>query len=446
MADRPYRADRPDRIEVPGSVKDIIRLLEKHGYEAYAVGGCVRDSLLGRTPADWDITTSARPEQVKSIFYKTVDTGIRHGTITVILKGMGYEVTTFRTGDGHFAGKLEDDLAFRDFSINAMACTGAGEIIDCFGGLEDLQAGWIRGVLDPAARFREDPLRCMRAVRFSAQLGYQIDSATQDAIRECVPLMDRVSPERIRTELVKLLMSDRPGCVRMLYETGITGIFLPEFDRAQTCGQHTPYHCYTVGEHIVRVLEAVCRLTEGKADLSLRMAALLHDLAKPVCKTTEPDGRNHFKGHPGKGADLAGQIMKRLKFDNASTEKVCRLIRWHDIRLKPDERLIRRTMNLVGPDLFDEYLLLQRADLEGKALWIREAESPIHLQVKACADQIRERGDCVTIAMLDVSGGDLIRAGMKPGKEIGQKLAAMLDHVLDYPEDNHKEILMKLFA
>lgn len=438
-------ADRPDRIEVPGSVKDIIRLLEKHGFEAYAVGGCVRDSLLGRVPADWDITTSAHPDQVKSIFYKTVDTGIKHGTVTVILKGTGYEVTTFRTGDGRFAEKLEDDLAFRDFTINAMACTGTGEVIDCFAGFEDLQKGCIRGVLDPEARFREDPLRCMRAVRFSAQLGYQIDPDTFDAVSKCVSMMGGVSPERIRTELAKLLMSDRPGYIRLLYQAGITGIFLPEFDQAQVCEQHTPYHCYTVGEHTVRVLEAVCQLTEGKADLSLRMAALLHDLAKPSCKTTEPGGRNHFKGHPAKGADMAVQIMKRLKFDNTSTEKVYRLIRWHDIRLKADERLIRRAMNLVGPDLFEEYLLLQRADLEGKAEWIREAEAPIHQQVKACADLIRERGDCVTVAMLDVSGGDLIRAGMKPGKEIGVKLAAMLDHVLDYPEHNHKEILMKLF-
>lgn len=247
------------RLQLPAAVNMIIDVLQAHGYEGFAVGGCVRDSVLNRTPDDWDITTSATPYQVKELFSKTVDTGLQHGTVTVMVHGVGYEVTTYRI-DGEyedarhpkevqFTSNLTEDLKRRDFTINAMAYSKDRGLIDEFGGMNDLQRKIIRCVGDPWQRFGEDALRILRAVRFAAQLGFEIEENTKKAIVELAPTLSKISAERIQTETVKLLMSDRPEMWRSVYDLGITRIIMPEFDAIMETPQNTPHHMYNVGEH-----------------------------------------------------------------------------------------------------------------------------------------------------------------------------------------------------
>ena len=273
-------------LEIPKNAETILHILEKAGYEAYVVGGCVRDSILGRSPDDWDITTSAKPEQVKALFHRTVDTGLQHGTVTVLMEKEGYEVTTYRVDgeyeDGRhpkevtFTASLKEDLKRRDFTINAMAYNPSSGLVDLFGGLEDIERKIIRCVGDPLERFTEDALRIMRAVRFSAQLGFAIEEETRKALKVLAPNLKHVSAERIQVELVKLLMSPHPDYLRVAYEAGITAEFLPEFDACMTTSQNTPHHCYTVGEHI---LHSLCHV---RADKVLRITMLLHDIGKSI--------------------------------------------------------------------------------------------------------------------------------------------------------------------
>ena len=321
--------DKNAKISLPAKVARILNTLGEHGYEAYAVGGCVRDSLLGRMPQDWDITTSARPEQVKALFRHTIDTGIQHGTVTVMLDHEGFEVTTYRI-DGEyedarhpkevaFTANLLEDLKRRDFTINAMAYNEVTGLVDAFDGIGDLERGVIRCVGNAMERFSEDALRMLRAVRFAAQLGFSIERETQEAIAGLAGNIKKVSAERIQVELVKLLTSPNPGELKVAYRTGLTAVFLPEFDMMMETPQNNPHHCYSVGEHTLKAIEAV------PADKVLRLTMLLHDIAKPACKTTDKKGVDHFYGHPVRGSEMARGILRRLKFDNDTTDRVCRL-------------------------------------------------------------------------------------------------------------------------
>ncbi len=312
------------QIELPEKVKLIIHTLTAAGFEAYAVGGCIRDSLLGRIPQDWDITTSAFPEQVKALFRKTIDTGIKHGTVTVLMDREGFEVTTYRI-DGEyedarhpkeviFTRNLTEDLKRRDFTINAMAYNESNGLVDAFDGAGDLKRRVIRCVGNPRERFTEDALRMLRAVRFGAQLGFSIEEHTKAAIGELAPSLKRISAERIQTELVKLLVSDHPEEVRTLYETGISREIFPWLDEMMNTKQNNPHHCYTVGEHMLVTLKNV------PADKVLRLTMLFHDMAKPRCLTVDEAGIYHFKGHPQEGARMAGEVMRQLKFDNDTME------------------------------------------------------------------------------------------------------------------------------
>ena len=290
------------KIQLPEKVSSIIKALEEAGYEAYAVGGCVRDSVLGRNPQDWDITTSAKPQEVKRLFSHTIDTGIQHGTVTVMLEREGFEVTTYRI-DGEYedarhpkevtyTSNLLEDLKRRDFTINAMAYNESHGLVDAFDGIGDLERKCIRCVGNPKERFMEDALRMLRALRFGAQLGFSVEENTFQAIRELSPTIGKISAERIQTELVKLLTSPNPQEMRKVYESGIADVVLPEFSRLMETTQENPHHCYTVREHTLRVLENVPN------DKVLRLAALFHDIAKPVCKTVDEKGVAHFYGHP----------------------------------------------------------------------------------------------------------------------------------------------------
>lgn len=434
------------QLTIPTPAEKILQTLDGHGYEAYVVGGCVRDSVLGRDPHDWDITTSASPEQVKELFARTIDTGIQHGTVTVMIDREGYEVTTYRIDgeyeDGRhpkevcFTSSLEEDLKRRDFTMNAMAYNPSKGLVDLFGGMDDMKNHVIRCVGDPMERFQEDALRIMRAVRFSAQLGFAIDDSTRQAITALAPNLKYVSAERIQAELVKLLTSPHPDYFRVAYETGITREFLPEFDACMETEQNTPHHCYTVGEHILHSTLNV------PADKVLRLTMLFHDIAKPLMKTTDENGCDHFKKHAEKGETLAKGILRRLKFDNDTIDKVTRLVRWHDERPEPSMKAVRRAVNRIGEDIFPMYLVVRKADLLAQSTYRREEKLEHLMKVEECYNQIREEAQCVSMKSLAVSGRDLIQAGFKPGPEMGQLLNRMLDHVLEVPEDNTKEKLM----
>lgn len=433
-------------FEIPQKVEIIINTLEEAGFEAYAVGGCVRDALLGRTPNDWDITTSAKPEQVKVLFHRTVDTGIAHGTVTVLLEKDGFEVTTYRVDgeyeDGRhpkevtFTASLEEDLKRRDFTINAMAYNPKKGLVDLFEGQKDLEDKVIRCVGDPLERFTEDALRIMRAVRFSAQLGFSLEENTRKALSVLAPNLKHVSAERIQVELVKLLVSPHPDYLRTAYEAGITKEFLPEFDRCMETTQNTPHHCYSVGEHILHSLLYV------KEDKVLRLTMLLHDIGKPVVRTTDKNGRDHFKMHAPEGEKMAKGILRRLKFDNDTIGKVCRLIRWHDLRPTPEMADVRKAMNVIGEDIFPMWMEVQYADNQAKSDYRRLEKEARQAGVRKSWEVITREEQCVSLKKLAVTGSDLIAAGMKPGKEIGNTLNALLELVLENPEKNTKQTLL----
>ena len=294
----------------------------------------------------------------------------------------------------------------------------------------------IRCVGDPMERFQEDALRIMRAVRFSAQLGFAIDDSTRQAITALAPNLKYVSAERIQAELVKLLTSPHPDYFRVAYETGITREFLPEFDACMETEQNTPHHCYTVGEHILHSTLNV------PADKVLRLTMLFHDIAKPLMKTTDENGCDHFKKHAEKGETVVKGILRRLKFDNDTIDKVTRLVRWHDERPEPSMKAVRRAVNRIGEDIFPMYLVVRKADLLAQSTYRREEKLEHLMKIEECYNQIREEAQCVSMKSLAVSGRDLIQAGFKPGPEMGQLLNRMLDHVLEVPEDNTKEKLM----
>ena len=437
-------------IKLPKHVKYIIETLEQNGYEAYAVGGCVRDSILGREPNDWDITTSADPYEVKKLFSHTIDTGLQHGTVTIMLEHVGYEVTTYRIDGDYedsrhpkevtFTKSLEEDLKRRDFTVNAMAYKDRDGLIDLFHGMDDIQKKVIRCVGNAEERFTEDALRIMRAVRFSAQFGYEIELETKKAIVKLAPNLKNISAERIREELIKLLVSEHPEYIRIAYETGITAQILPELDVCMETKQNTPHHMYTVGEHIIH------SLTNVPGDKVLRLAMLMHDIGKPYCITTDEAGRDHFKGHAEKSAEMAAVIMHRLKFDNDTLNRVKRLAKYHDwaISLSPPikKATVRSMISRIGEDLFPDLFTIGDADLLAQSDYFKAEKEEKQQLLKEMYREIMEQGDCLSIKNLAVSGNDLIGHGMKPGKELGQVLQKMLEDVLKHPSSNNKEYLL----
>ena len=438
-------------INLPEKVKYIIDTITEAGYEAYAVGGCIRDSILGREPNDWDITTSARPEQIKELFRRTVDTGIAHGTVTVMLDKEGFEVTTYRI-DGEyedhrhpreviFTSQLVEDLRRRDFTINAMAYNETAGLVDAFNGMGDIKQKVIRCVGCAKDRFTEDALRILRAIRFSAQLGYTIEKETGEAIRELAASLSAISAERIQTELVKLLISPHPDYLRQAYDMGVTAVILPELDYCMTTSQNHPHHCYTVGEHILHSLEHV------PAQKDVRLAMLLHDIGKPRTLEADQDGITHFYGHPAVSAKMAEMILKRLKFDNDTIATVCRLVEFHDYgnNVKPAAATVRRAINQIGEDIFPKFLLVKRADIMAQSDYQRSEKLELVEAWDKKYQDILAGQQCVSLKDLAVSGRDLIAAGMTPGREMGEMLQRMLQHVLDVPEDNTMEKLFEIF-
>ena len=434
-------------IHLPDNVHKIIATLQAHGHEAYAVGGCVRDSILGRTPGDWDITTSAMPEETKALFDKTFDTGIEHGTVTVLLGKVGYEVTTYRIDGKYedsrhpsevtFTRNLRDDLLRRDFTINAMAYNEKDGLIDIFGGLNDLNAKTIRCVGNAKERFSEDALRILRGIRFAAQLGFQIEEETRQGMSELAPTLQNISAERIQVELIKMITSDRPELLREAYLLGLTKVFLPEFDEIMCTTQETPHHMYTVGEHTLHAMMNV------RTDKILRLTMLLHDMGKPALKTIDEKGPAHFKKHAIERERIAKTVLKRLKFDNDTLNKVAKLVFYHDYRMPATAKNVRRAMNIIGEDLFPYYMEVRRADVMAQSMYLRDEKIQNLDEIEKKYGDIISAGQCVSLKDLAVTGRDLIAAGITPGKEIGEKLNQLLDIVIDDPSLNTKETLLK---
>ena len=436
------------KINLPEKVSRIIHTLQANGYEAYAVGGCVRDSILGREPDDWDITTSATPLETKALFARTFDTGIEHGTITVLIDKDAFEVTTYRV-DGKYEDSrhpsevtftrcLQEDLLRRDFTINAMAYNDEEGLVDIFGGIEDLNNKTIRCVGNAEARFGEDALRILRAVRFAAQLGFEIEEETREGIVKLAPTLANISAERIQVELIKMLVSPNPSLFRTAYELGITKVILPEFDEMMKTEQETPHHIYSVGEHTLKAIETI------RPDKVLRLTMLFHDIAKPMMKTIDANGVAHFKMHDVEGVEMTKSILRRLKFDNDTLGKVTKLVQYHGYRIPAEPKRVRKAMNKIGEDLFPYYLTVRTADTMAQSEYMREEKLQNIRDMEKCYQEILEKQECVSLKDLAISGSDLIADGMKPGKEIGYVLNSLLEKVIENPELNTRETLLEL--
>lgn len=434
------------KILLPEKVNMIIHTIQAAGFEAYAVGGCVRDSILGRLPDDWDITTSAKPEDIKKIFKRTIDTGIEHGTVTVMLDKEGFEVTTYRI-DGEyedsrhpkevtFTSNLREDLRRRDFTINAMAYNDEVGLVDIFEGISDIEKKVIRCVGDAKERFTEDALRMMRAVRFSAQLGYSIADSTKEAIKELSANLQKISAERIQVELVKLVTSDNPDYLKIAYETGITAQVLPEFDLCMETKQNNPHHMYSVGEHTLHAMKNV------EKDKVLRLAMLFHDMGKPKAIITDEKGIHHFHGHNEISSEITRNVLRRLRFDNDTIYKTEKLVFYHDYRPALTDKAVRRFVTKIGKELFPMYLLVQRADTLAQSDYKREEKLYNIEKAEEIYKGILEREECLSLKDLAVTGKDLIDLGIKPGKEIGEILNDLLEQVIENPKLNKKEILL----
>ena len=444
------------QITLPEKVKHIIEVLNGAGYEAYAVGGCVRDCLLGRIPKDFDITTSAKPLEVKKLFRRTVDTGIQHGTVTVMLGDDAYEVTTYRIDCEYedmrhpkeviFTDRLVEDLKRRDFTINAMAYSDKTGLIDEFDGIACIESKTIKAVGNAHDRMSEDALRILRALRFSAELGYTIDGELVDAIKELAPNLSKISAERICVELIKLLMSDNPDKIRDAYRLGVTKIIMPEFDLCMETEQNNPHHLYSVGEHTIQALLEVNKLKNEfteRENRYLKLAVLFHDFGKPKAKTTDEEtGLDHFKRHPEYSEEIAVSVMRRLKLDNDTIDNVKSLVRWHDYRPKLTGPATRRLIVLVGRDRVYMQCAVRTADTLSQSMYEREEKLEYVSQLKKKYDEIISDGDCLEIKELKVSGKDLIELGVSPGPKLGEILKELLEDVLNEPSHNDKEYLI----
>lgn len=435
---------------IPNDVKIILNTFKDNGYEAYIVGGSVRDSIIGTClPKDYDITTNALPEEIIKLFDKTVPTGIKHGTVTVMINGEGYEVTTYRI-DGEyldnrrpecvtFVSSLKEDLARRDFTINALAFNDDKGIVDYFNGTKDLDDKIIRAVGEPSKRFKEDALRMLRAIRFSAKLSFDIEEKTLDAIKTNAHLILNVSNERIRDELCKILLSNNTTkALKLLEESNLLKFILPELQVTVGFNQQNPHHDKDIFKHTLAVIE------KCPQEVNLRVAGLLHDIAKPTCFSIDMEGIGHFYGHDKKGVIISEQILRRLKFDNESINEITILVGEHmNILSKPTDTSVKRLINRVGVDLINDLFVLQKADALGSRFPEIRLNQINRVEEKAIA--ILKSKVPLSIKDLEVNGKDLMREfSIKPGKDIGNKLKFLLEKVLENPELNTKEKLLAI--
>lgn len=428
---------------IPENVKEILRRLESAGYEAWCVGGAVRDSLLGREPGDWDVTTNALPETVLTLFApRAIPTGLQHGTVTVG-GGRGVEVTTYRR-DGEyldnrhpsevlFTGSLKEDLARRDYTMNAIAMDLRGEISDPWEGRRDLAAGLIRAVGEPSARFHEDGLRIMRGLRFASRFGFTIEPATCAAIHGCAPLLKNIAAERLYVEMTGILCGDHAADILLEYPD-VFGVFLPEILPCVGFDQRSRYHCFDVWEHTARAVEAV------PTEPILRWTMLLHDLGKPETFTVGEDGAGHFYGHGKASLRIAEEVTRRLRFDNRSRKLIMTLVERHDIDLALSPRSIRRNLCRYGEEMLRYLLRVKRADNLAQAEEFRGRQELIS-QWETMLDMEILSGNCFSLKQLAVKGDDLVALGAK-GKTVGEILERILELVIEEKLPNDRAVIL----
>lgn len=457
------------KIDLPEEVEYVIDEIMSAGYEAYLVGGCVRDFIMGVIPKDYDVTTDATPDEVHRVFdnmdVHIIDTGIKQGTVTVIRNHVPVEVTTYRTestysdnrhpDDVRFSKSLTDDLSRRDFTMNAIAWnplrgknaevvqmtevdrtgTNDGSFVDVFNGIDDIKNNVIQCVGNPRDRFSEDALRIMRALRFASTLDFEIEGETAKAIFDLKDNLNNISRERIQKELEGLICGS--AAERILREyANVIAVIIPEIVPMIGLDQCTPYHIYDVWEHSIRVVSGV------PGEPVLRLAALFHDIGKPPCFFKDEDGVGHFYGHPEVSAEMAGSIMRRLRFDNETRNKVLTLVRWHDLRPEATEKSVRKALVKVGAELFDEWIAIKRADNLAQAPEITERQDYIS-EIEEIGHRLIEAEGTMSLKTLNISGKDLMELGVREGPEIGRILNELLADVLEERLTNEKTILIE---
>ena len=435
-------------VKLSKGAKKVIETLKSHGFSAYAVGGAVRDALLGKIPYDFDITTDATPIEVKSLFDKVIETGIAHGTVTVMIDGEPLEVTTFRA-DGEYVDNrkpktvtlvknVADDLARRDFTVNALCYNDEEGILDLFSGIDDLNNKIIRAIGNPEERFTEDALRVLRAVRFSVQLGFKIEENTLSAIRKCAPLVQNLSVERITAELDKILMSPAADrALSLMFDTGILDFIMKDMAECYRAPQNIKWHIYDVGNHTAQVVKNTPEI------IHLRYAALMHDWGKPHTRGVNDEGEDTFRNHAKVSEELADNFTKKYKFSNERRDKILRLVKYHDIEILPEKKYVKRAINKVGDDIFCDLIALKRADCLSQNLELTKSRLPYIDTLDALYAEIKENKEVFSVKNLAIDGNDLIELGAS-GKKIGEILNTLLDVVMDDATKNEKEILIEI--
>lgn len=437
------------KIEIPSGANEIIRTLQNNGYEAFLVGGSVRDSILGRPIHDYDITTSATPDEMMEVFKdkRIIETGLQHGTITIVIDGEPYEVTTYRIDGNYsdsrrpdkvtFTKSLEEDLKRRDFTINAMAYNDEVGLVDPFNGMEDIEYYKIRCVGRAEDRFSEDALRILRAIRFASQLGFVLEPDTDWNISKMYKNLENISIERINSEFCKIAASS-DFCVQMVLYHEVFSLFIPEIKNMFGFQQNNPYHIYDVWNHTVHAIE-YCE----SDDLVTRLSVFFHDIGKPHCYQDSEDGIRHFKGHGRVSADMTDKIMKRLRFDNDTREKVVELVYYHDATFEVGKKYIKRWLNKIGEEQFRRLLNVRRADIKAQAYIEQESRLQKIDNIEYILEKVLQKDECFSLKDLAVNGKDLIEIGYKPGKEIGNTLNCLLQLVIEGVYPNEKDELLK---
>ena len=431
-------------ITIPAAANKLICELIDNGHTAYVVGGCVRDSLLGRTPNDWDICTSATPEEMLKIFsdYKVIETGLKHGTLTVVVNDQQYEITTFRI-DGEYSDnrrpdsvtftiKLEEDLSRRDFTINAMAYNYDEGLVDPFGGLVDIERRVIRCVGNAEERFDEDALRVLRTFRFACQLGFSIDFTTSMAAQTKSVLLKNISKERINSELCKMIATDYFPNIMLLYPA-VWPQIIPETQYMIGFDQANPYHDYDVWQHTSAALRYA-----ASEDITTKLAIFFHDFGKPHCYQEDADGTRHFKGHGKVSAQLADEIMLRLRFDNKTRHDVTELVHYHDAAFELGTKYVKRWLSKIGVEQFKRLLAIRRADIMGQSILNRDARLRKIKDIEQLLSNVLTSAECFSLKDLDISGTDLLQLGFKSDKKLGQTLEHLLQQVIDGELQNNK--------
>lgn len=435
-----------NKIDMPNGAAQILSMLKRCGFEAFCVGGCTRDSLLGLQPKDWDICTSALPEQVEEIFKgnRIIETGLKHGTVTIVMDDGQYEVTTFRTDGVYsdcrrpdnvtFVRNVEDDLARRDFTINALAYDGE-RLVDLYGGVHHLEQGIISCVGNADDRFNEDALRIMRALRFASVYGFTISAETSRAIHKNAHLLNNIAVERINVELCKLLCGK--GALQILLDyNDIIATIIPEFKSCVGFDQNNRYHQYTVYDHIAHAVD-----NYKGTDLTVKLALFFHDIGKPTCYTEDENG-GHFHGHGIPSRDITERVLQRLRFDNKTQKDVTELVLYHDSVIEPTPKTVKRWLNKIGEEQLLRLLDIRMADILAHAEGTQESRIERCNAVRELVDSIIAEEQCFAIKDLAVRGTDVLDLGVPQGKLVGKILNHLLDKVISGELDNKREILI----